>query len=193
LVAALVPAVSIRGALRSRPDRAGEQRQRAQALKREVAAHAALKASRQRHVDQYRKLVDAGSAVAHLALEEVSRIDGELLAQEKTIRESEARLAEWRADPDVDEVVAFYEGLVALIQGRVDQAEGASELNAVLHDVLGGIWMAVADGQLKAEFALRKPIGHDGNILTAIPTGERVQFDDLMPSSWTPKPADQRR
>ena len=113
----------------------------------------------------------------------IERIDRDRERVLDGIRDSEARLSEWTPSPDVDAALDFYNRIVDLIQGRVNQAKGAQELNAALADVLSGIWMSLEDnGVLRAQFALREP-GRD--FVSVAGTG-RWALDDPLPSAWCP-------
>lgn len=103
----------------------------------------------------YSKLVDEGASTAYIALEEVERIDRERVNHRRQIAEIEATVAEWSGPPDVDAALDFYNELVDLMRGRIAEAEGAGDLRRELQRVLAGLWAEIADGQLKAEFALR--------------------------------------
>jgi hypothetical protein len=127
------------------------------AVERERVRLAELGQQRDRHLHEYRRLVDEGDRLARLALEEVERIDVERADQERAVVEAEAVLSEWSQPPDVDAALDFYAGLVDLIRGRVKRADGAQALNAALHDVVEGIWFEIEPDRerLLAEFELR--------------------------------------
>jgi hypothetical protein len=76
--------------------------------------------------------VEAGKSTASIALEEVERIDAESADQQQTIDQAEAVLSEWSSPPEVDAALDFYSGLVELIQGRIQKAEGAADLTRAL-------------------------------------------------------------
>jgi DNA invertase Pin-like site-specific DNA recombinase len=132
-----------------------EQQARAAAIGRERDRLADLDRHRERHLAEYRRLVADGASVARIALEEVERIDGEHAALQRQIAEGEAVLAEWAGPPDVDAALDFYGELVDLVQGRINQARGAAELNRALGQVLAGLWMELDGDRLKAGFRLR--------------------------------------
>ena len=114
-----------------------------------------LDRERERHLAEYRKLVDEGASVARIALEEVERIDGERDSVRRQIDEGEAVLGEWEGPPDVDAALDFYGELVELVQGRIKQASGADDLRRALGQVLAGLWVGVEDNRLEADFQLR--------------------------------------
>ena len=79
----------------------------------------------------YRRLLAEGATTAYIALEEVERIDGEIAAQQQQITEgAEAVVSEWSGPRDVDAALDYYGELAELVQGRIEKAEGASELRA---------------------------------------------------------------
>jgi hypothetical protein len=45
--------------------------------------------------------------------------------------------------------------LLDLVQGRVQKAQGAKELNEALASVLAGLWCWIEDGRLRVECELR--------------------------------------
>jgi hypothetical protein len=62
-----------------------------------------------------------------------------------------------RVTPDVDAALDFYNDLVRFVRGRLRTSRGASELNAVLHDLLSRGWLDGDDtGRLHAKFVLRE-------------------------------------
>ena len=151
-------------------------------LDAQVAQLADLDAQRDARMAE---LADIG--ITELGLEVVARIDHEREAVDRKVEEARAALSEWTVPPDVDAALDFYNGLVALIQGRVAEAKGALELNTALHEMLAGIWMALDDGQLRADFALQRPAHPEGDFLSyAFPAGRRVAFDDPLPSGYLP-------
>jgi DNA invertase Pin-like site-specific DNA recombinase len=141
-------------------ERSDEQRRREDLLDRERAALDDLDRSRERHLAQYRDLVDNGSHVAYLALEEVERVDREREAQRQAITEAEAVISEWTGAPDTDAALDYYNAIVGVIEGKVRAAKGVKELNAALASVIAGVWLSVEDGTLHAEFQLR-PLADD--------------------------------
>ena len=137
-------------------ERDGERQEREAAVVRARAKLADLDRQRERHLAEYRKQVDAGKTTASLALEEVERIDREREDQGQAIEQLEAVVSEWSGPPDVDAALDFYNGLVELVQGRVQQAEGARELHDALTTVLAGLWAEVDEDRdrLLVEFEL---------------------------------------
>ena len=85
------------------------------------------------------------------------RIDRLREQQIQRIVEAEAVAAEWEGPPDLDAVLDFYNGLIDIVSGKVRQARGAVELNRALSQVIAGMWAALDDGRLRAEFELRYP------------------------------------
>jgi site-specific DNA recombinase len=132
-----------------------ERQARQKALRRKVVDVGQLNRQRDKHLAQYRKLVDEGSSVAHLALEEVARMDQQLEAQRQAVEDEQAMLSEWTGPPDVDEALDYYNQIVDVVGGKLDSAQGMTDLNAVLSQTVAGIWMKIEGGRLKAEFALK--------------------------------------
>jgi DNA invertase Pin-like site-specific DNA recombinase len=180
-------------------ERSDEQAKERTALDAEKAALALLDERRAKLLAEYERLALAEDPLARYALEPVAKLDSERERQAQTINDTEARLAEHECDAtqDVDAVLDYYNQLVDLVQGRVKQARGAAELNAALHDVFAGVWMAMEEPSwvkvrpdekvLRAEFALRQPTGPEGGLLAIVPAGERIEFDDPLPSAFVPK------
>jgi DNA invertase Pin-like site-specific DNA recombinase len=71
-------------------DSSDEQRRREAQIARDEAALADLRASRARHLAEYSKLVEAGDALATLALEPIRAIDEQIAATERTIADAQA-------------------------------------------------------------------------------------------------------
>jgi DNA invertase Pin-like site-specific DNA recombinase len=140
---------------------AAEHDARKATVDREKAVLTDLDRDREKHLVEYRRMVAAGDRLARLALEEVDRLDGERAAQQEKVGEAEAVAAEFQGPPDIDAALDFYNGLVELVQGRVRNARGATELNAALHEVVAGIWFELEvepEGErLLADFQLRTP------------------------------------
>ncbi len=90
----------------------------------------------------------------------IERIDAERRLLAEAIADAEARLTEWTATPTADAALDFYNRIVDVVAGRVAQADGIAEINAVLHDSLLGV-----------------SLGFDGRTLTA-----DIQ---VRPSGWT--------
>jgi site-specific DNA recombinase len=159
-------------------ERDSERREREVALVRQRSKLTDLDRQRDRYVAQYRKLVDEHKTTAPLALEEVERIDQQRAEQEQAIQEAEAVVGEFSGPPDVDAALDFYGQLVDLVQGRIQKAEGARELNETLSTVVAGLWAEIEDDgeRLVVEFELVEPREYlpDGQ-----PTWERRLGDAL--------------
>lgn len=134
-----------------------DQLARAAAVDRERAALEVLDQQRGLHLAEYRKLVTDHSRLAHLALEEVDRIDRQREAQEQTIAQAQSVVSEWEGPPNLDRALDFYTELVELVQGRIQRARGVVELNQALSQVIAGLWVEVDGDRLHAEFQLRLP------------------------------------
>jgi hypothetical protein len=117
-------------------ERSDEQRRREDMRDRERAALDDLDRSREKHLAKYRELVDNDSPVAHLALEEVERIDRDLEAKRQAIAEAEAVTGEWTGAPDIDAALDYYNAIRGVIDGKVRAAKGVPELNASLSTVI---------------------------------------------------------
>ena len=144
--------------------RSSDQAGHAATVDRERAALADLDRTREQLMAEYRRQVAAGHRTAHLALEEVERIDSERKTQRHVVEKAEAVASEWQGQLDVDGALDFYTELVALVRGKVNAATGAAELNAALSTVLVGMWAEVEDGRLVADFRLRVPDGDEPGI-----------------------------
>jgi hypothetical protein len=136
-----------------------EQRRREADIARDQAALADLHASRARHLASYSKLVEAGDALAALALEPIRAIDEQIGATERMIADAQALVAEWDGAPDLETAAETYAELQALAAGRIAQARGARAVNEALREVLSGMWLDW-DPQAErvlGEFKLRTP------------------------------------
>jgi DNA invertase Pin-like site-specific DNA recombinase len=109
-----------------------------------------------------------------IALEVIERIDRDRAATSSLVADAEAQLAEWTAQPALDALLDFYNGLRDVIAGRVKQAQGARELNTALADVLAGVWLGIDGGLLKAEFELRRRPDTDDLLVSWLPVGVRM-------------------
>jgi DNA invertase Pin-like site-specific DNA recombinase len=126
------------------------------AVKRKRRRLADLDRTRERHLVQYRKLVEEGSDdLARIALEEVQRIDSERERQRHVPRDFKAVADEWAGPPDVSEALDFYNRLVEFVHREVNPASGAVELHRALYQVLAGVWASIDGETLHAQFELR--------------------------------------
>ena len=165
---------SVEGWIASRlADRDSERQTREAALDRSRAHLRTLDGQRERHMAEYRKLVDQGATTASIALSEVERIDAERAEQERLIAEREAVVREWSGPPDVNAALDYYNRLVDQVHGRIEQAKGAEELNDALGTVVAGLWAEVEEDRdrLLVEFEL---VGQPERCL---PDGQPVMFD----------------
>jgi hypothetical protein len=172
-----------------------EHEQRLAALTGERAGLAKLDRQRERHLAEYRRLVDEGSSVAHLALEVVAALDRERDQQQEAIGMAEAVAGEWSGTPDLDSMLEFYAGLVDLVRGKVSAATEAKALNATLASVIAGVWLEIDDGRLRAEFRLNTAMFIDPADAEVLATGFTLSpvADDQItrPLAWLAKPTDQ--
>ncbi len=139
--------------------RSDERREREAALERQRVKLSDLDRQRDRHLAEYRALVDEGKTTARIALEEVEPIDRERAGQQQAIDEAEAVLGEWSGPPDLDAALVYYHAIVELAQGRIQKAQGAVDLNLALHQVLAGLWAEIEEDRerLLVEFELLQP------------------------------------
>jgi DNA invertase Pin-like site-specific DNA recombinase len=142
-------------------DRTDEQAQFQSAVDAEKAKLAVLDRTREQRMAEL-----AAVGITALGLEVIERIDQERAHVATGIEDAEARLAEWTASLSADAVLDYYNGIVALVQGKVKQAAGVAEINAALHDGLVGVWLACDGEELSAEVRM-------------LPTGDE-DLDDVM-------------
>jgi DNA invertase Pin-like site-specific DNA recombinase len=154
---------------------------------------AALDGQRDKLYAEYERLVAADDPLARYALEPVAMLDQRRDAARADIEQAEAVAAEWSGAPDIDAVLDFYNSVVEVIQGRIQQANGIFELNEALASVLAGLWCELDpdrdNERLLIQFALRKPDqpGHliDGSPRPGGPVSKRwlppVMVDGYMP------------
>jgi hypothetical protein len=132
-----------------------------------------LRASRERHMAAYSKLVEARDDLAHLALEPVRALDDQIAVIEQTIAEAEAEKEGQKATfSSPDEAAAVYAELQALAAGRIAKAKGARAVNEALRDVLACAWLDYdpVTEHLTGEFRLRavskrEPVQRSGQTL----------------------------
>jgi DNA invertase Pin-like site-specific DNA recombinase len=122
------------------------------------------------------ELVEIG--ISDLGLEVIARIDRQREAVERDVRDAQARLDEWTAELDGDAVLAYYRGVVEVVEGRIAKAEGIAEINAALHESLTGIWLSFDGRSLTAAIRLR-PTGDDD-----IDQVLAEMFPTLEPEPW---------
>ncbi|MGH2963834.1 MAG: recombinase family protein [Solirubrobacterales bacterium] len=139
-------------------ERDDERQVREAALERQRQQLRDLDRRAERFRAEWRRLVDEGKTTASIALDEVERVEREQAEQVRMIEEAEAIVSEWAGPPDVDAALDFYNRLVDQVQGRIQKAEGATELNMALRQVVAGLWTEVGDERLLVEFEL---VGHD--------------------------------
>ena len=107
----------------------------------------------------------ADEELAAAALRQVARLERQRDDQRRAAQEAEAVASEWQGPLDAGAALAYYEQIVALVDGKVTAAKGVGELNAALSTVIAGIWMERvggtqrSGGTLQAEFQLRPPSG----------------------------------
>jgi DNA invertase Pin-like site-specific DNA recombinase len=129
-----------------------ERREQVAVIDRLRADLEALDRKRGPLMAEYERLAAEGHRLAHLALEPVEKLDQEREAKRQAIVDAKARLSEWTAPPSVDEALRLYGELVDLVNGKINAARSAGELNRALASVLAGIWVEQVDGVLRAVF-----------------------------------------
>jgi DNA invertase Pin-like site-specific DNA recombinase len=142
-------------------DRAAEMRVERAGLERE----AARLRDEVRRIDrrirgtrrQHEAALDAGEDdLAATALREIARYEDELRGKAAEVREKEAQVEEWTAEPEIDAALDYYNEIQELIAGRLSRARGAVEINAALRSLLDGAWMVRNDRQgVVVDFVLR--------------------------------------
>lgn len=140
-------------------DRLSERSDAQKALRNAVDAEKAklVVLDRQRE-DRMAELESVGFNA--IALEVIERIDRQREAVQQSVEDAQARLNEWTVELAGDAVLAYYEGIVDVVQGRIAKAEGVREINAALHESLTGIWLSYDGRTLKADIKLR-PTGDE--------------------------------
>ena len=159
-------------------ERNTEHKTHEKALRREQAALSDLQVLRDKLLDKYERLVADGRGTAYLALEAVECKDAELDRQRQKVEATEALIAEWQPVPDVDQILDYYNDLVAAIRGRISGAGSVREVNAALSTIIAGIWLGYDGKQLEASFALRpldgrKDVGGLAQVLSRSAPGQR--------------------
>ncbi len=144
-------------------ERSAEHDARQSAVDAAKAALAVLDVRRDKLFAEYQRLVDEGDPLARYALEPVSELDAERDTQERAIGGAEAALAEFTGEADADVVLDFYNGLRDLVTGKIAKAQGAAEINAVLHDHLTGVWLRFDGATLDAQVKVRM-VGELGDV-----------------------------
>jgi hypothetical protein len=173
-----------------------EHQQRLAGLSRKQAGLVKLDRQRERHLAEYRRLVDEGSSVAHLALEVVAALDRERDQQQEAIGMAEAVAGEWSGTPDLDSMLEFYAGLVDLVRGKVSAATEAKALNATLASVIAGVWLEIDGDRLRAEFRLNTAMfidpadAEDSVLATGFTLTPVADHQITRPLAWLAKPTD---
>jgi len=164
-----------------------EQRRREAQIAREQATLTDLRASRDRHLASYSRLIEAGDALASVALEPIRALDERIAASERTIAETGALVAEWEGPPDLAAAAAVYAELQQLAAGRVAQARGAQAVNDALRDVLSGMWLEWEPhtGRVLGQFKLRPPDGTRSNVPRLCHGPLRPFADEIVRSGHT--------
>jgi hypothetical protein len=162
--------------------RDGQRKVHEDRLDQKKSALAAL--DRQRD-ERMAELEEVG--ITKVGMELIERIDAKREAQQRRVVDTEAVLAEWAPPPNLNAALDYYSELLDLVQGRVQKAQGAKELNEALASVLVGLWCWIEDGKLRVEFELRNPpetILPDDPVLPQ----ERPDRDWLPPVELSSKP-----
>jgi hypothetical protein len=131
---------------------------------RAVADRRRALAERARDVELMRRdwrahLRAGDDGLARIALEEAERAEVERDHLALDVEHAEARLAEWEVTPGkLDAALDFYSNVSATIQGRIRQAEDATQLRGALADLLNGVWVKVEDdGRVTADLSVKTP------------------------------------
>jgi hypothetical protein len=117
------------------------------------AEKAALVALDRQRDERMAELESVG--ITAIGMEVIERIDAKRDAQQQRVVDAEAVLSEWVPTPNLNAALDYYSELLDLVQGRVQKAQGAKELNEALASVLAGLWCWIEDGRLRVEFELR--------------------------------------
>jgi hypothetical protein len=107
------------------------------AAEAEAQRLADLDRTRERLLDEWRKLADEGASVARYALEVIERVDTERGAQKQRVDDAEARVAEWTAEVAADSILDAYVEMQDFVLGRLSKSTTTEDVRAALGD-LGG-------------------------------------------------------
>jgi hypothetical protein len=162
-------------------DHAGRRDRLAAVVDQEQDRLRALRRALEQGEAQHRRLLTTDPALADSALRQVAKLEAEAQDAERAAGDAAARAAEFADAPDAQAVIDHLAWLSALIDGRLKEARGGTEINAVLREALEGVWLQVSDGVLRAYMRAR--------------TGARAQFrtdpQNLAPESaasvWLPE------
>jgi site-specific DNA recombinase len=136
-------------------DRHREQSERKAALKARREQQRKLATVRERHLAEYRRLVDDERSTAYLALDEVERLDGERERLDRAVMDAEAVLAEHADQPDAEEVRDLIRRLYDYARQQVDNADTASELGAVVRRLFAEVRLGATDKVPLVQASLR--------------------------------------
>src|SRR3954447_2392499 len=140
---------------RAQRDRLDAARSRVQkARDKRAQAQRAFQEAKEADDRDAQRIAAADLDEAHGEIERAQELQSRALSQI-----GEAVASEWQGPLDAGAALAYYEQIVAVVDGKVAAAKGVGELNAALSTVIAGIWMEVAGGTLQAEFQLRPPSG----------------------------------
>jgi hypothetical protein len=144
-------------------DRQQAQQAREDDLRRLRDQLAKLDRTRERLMADYRRQVEDGRSTAHLALEEVERVDSERERVQEAVRNLDAIAAEHAGEPELDEVRELYERLMAFAKLQVERAATPAEVRTVLRGLVAEVRLH-AIGQLPTGGAvMRLPAGELSN------------------------------
>jgi DNA invertase Pin-like site-specific DNA recombinase len=142
-------------------ERDSERAQREAALARERRALAEIERTVALAQDAYDDAL--GTDLAATALRQLSRLEARQEARRQAVRAAQAVLGEWVA-PDLDAAQAYYERLVATIQGRIQSAREPADVNAALRSAIAKLTIQYDPGLdlLVVDFELRDEDGTAG-------------------------------
>ena len=132
-------------------ERDGQRKVREDQLDTERAAMSALDRQRDERMAELESI-----GVTKIGMEVIERIDAKSDGQRQRVVDAEAVLAEWAPPPNLNAALDYYSELLDLVQGRVQKAQGAKELNEALASVLTGLWCEIRGGRLHVEFELQE-------------------------------------
>ena len=89
---------------------------------------------------------DGDEELAGAALRQVGRVSSSTTTRRRALRRPRRENCEWTAEPDVNAALDYYNGIVDLIEGRIQKAQGAAALNVALRDLLASVSVDLVPG-----------------------------------------------
>jgi hypothetical protein len=147
------------------------------AAAREQDALSRLRDEREKMASLHRRLLVNDDAAGETVLRQLAAIDGDLGAQERRLREAEARAQEWAAEPAIDAALDYYNGLVELVRGQIARASGTAEVRAALHQAVAVIYVRASYNGFTVDIRLKD----GGRAYTSVcrEDGERLPTEAL--------------